>query len=451
MKFPYKKVHFVGIGGIGMSALARILVSLGVEVTGSDISEGANVEALRALGVRVWVPHNAELLPQDAELVVYSSAIPEENPELVRAKDLGIPIISRGRLLAMITEDRESVVVAGSHGKTTTTAMVAKILWDAGLSPTVIVGGRIRDFESANALMGSGSLLVAESDESDGSFLMLHPEVGVLTNIDREHLNYYGDFDALKRAFRTYLEGVRSTRVICMDDENALEVSRGLEALFYSASSARADVFAESIKRERDGSRFVCRTPWGSGEVRLKVPGHHNVLNALAAVAASVIKGCSLEEALSSLSSFKGVERRLTLRGYLNGAPLIDDYAHHPTEISSVLDAVRQMWPERRIIAVFQPHRYSRMKYLWRDFIDALSRADLLFVSDVYSAGERENSFSMDLFLRELSKVKPFEYYPHWSQMEEPLKRLVGEGDLVITLGAGDVWKLCLRLADRSF
>lgn len=254
--------------------------------------------------------------------------------------------------------------------------------------------------------MGNGDFLVAESDESDGSFLLLNPFIGVLTNVDREHLNHYGSFEELKKAFRTFLEFTRRHRVVCMDDQYAIEVSRGLDVLSYSVGNPEAEVYAENLVMDSSGARFVCHTPWGKSEVIIQLAGMYNVSNSLAAVTAACLAGCSLDKAVEALSTFKGVERRLTIRGFRNGAVLVDDYAHHPTEIKNVLQAARQKWPGKRIIAVFQPHRYSRMKLLWRDFLNAFQDADEVWVTDVYAAGEINNGFDMQKFLEEFKKSK---------------------------------------------
>ena len=449
MRFPYRKVHFVGIGGIGMSALARVLLTLGVEVTGSDIAEGANVQQLRSLGVRVSVPHSGDAVGEDVELVVYSSAIPQDNVELVKARTLGIPLMKRGELLAKLASQKRSAVVAGSHGKTTTTALLGKVLWSAGLSPTIVVGGRLMDFESTNALIGSGDLIVAESDESDGSFLMLSPYLGVLTNVDREHLNHYGGFEALKRAFREYLERIRGYRVVCGDDREARSLSSGLDALYYGMG-AGCDVWAEGARSTDGGVRFLCHTPWGRGEVFVRLFGSHNIRNALAALASACLLGVSFEDAVEGISGFTGVERRLTVRGSFNGALLVDDYAHHPTEIVNTIEAARIRWPGRRMVVVFQPHRYSRMKALWREFLGAFDGADELWVTDVYPAGEKPNGFRIEEFLRHLSSRRPVSYFSTWREMVEPLASLLTERDVLITMGAGDVWRLCYSLMELS-
>ncbi len=451
MRFPYRRVHFVGIGGIGMSALAKVLTTLGVEVTGTDISESVNVGMLRSLGIDVRVPHDPSMVGKGVELVVYSSAVPKDNQELLKAKELGIPLVKRGELLAMVVSQKESVVVAGSHGKTTTTAMVGKILWDAGKDPTIIVGGRLMDFESSNALIGSGNLIVAESDESDGSFLMLSPTTGILTNVDKEHLSHYGSFKELKKAFRKFLSQVRRHRVVCADDENAEEVCRNFEAIFYSVRSKDSHVYGEILEEYSEGTRFVYCSPWGIQEMFLPMTGVFNVQNALAAVTVCVLEGVDLDKAAESLAKFKGVERRLTVRGSYKGCLLVDDYAHHPTEIVNTLSAAKKRWPSRRMVVVFQPHRYTRMRDLWREFLSVFHSADSLWVTDVYSAGERCNGFNISSFLSELrERYSRVHFYPTWQEMVEPLKRELDESSVLITLGAGDVWKLCLTLAESD-
>ncbi len=451
MNFPYRKVHFVGIGGIGMSALARVLLTLGVEVTGSDITENLNVKELRKLGANICVPHREEALKNDVELVVFSSAVPQDNVELKKARNIGIPLMKRGKLLAAITKEKRSLIVAGSHGKTTTTAMIGRILWGAGFSPTIIVGGKLKDFQNTNALIGSGELVVAESDESDGTFLHLSPYIGVLTNIDREHLNHYGSFEALKEAFRSYLGHVKGYRVVCMDDPNAYSVSLGFECLYYSLNNYKADITAENLEIKSEGTCFECVSPWGRERFFLKLPGPYNVRNALAAIATAALTGVPLERIACELEKFSGVERRLTVRGYCRGAVLIDDYAHHPTEILNTLEAVRQRWPDKRVLVVFQPHRYSRMKLLWKDFAEVLSKVEELWVTDIYSAGEKSNGFNMESFLKELKRrgISP-NFFKHWRDMITPLRRRLTPEHVLITMGAGDIWKLCNFLAEES-
>lgn len=440
------KVHFIGIGGIGMSALARILLSLGVEVTGSDIAENEAVRELRGKGVEIWVPHDASKIHPDTSMVVYSSAIREDNEERVRAKGMGIEVISRGELLARITGERTCVAVSGSHGKTTTTAMIGKIFIDAFLKPTVIVGGRLRDFSSTNALWGDGEIVITESDESDGSFLHLSPNVGIVTNVDREHLSHYGSFGKLVEAFKIFCENTKEYKILCGDDPVLRDVTCK-NAIYYGLDSF-CDVVIEDVRFYSDRTFFTIRSPWGATDLELGLLGLHNVRNATASYVAAKIFGISDDIIYNSLSTFSGVERRMTLVGTVNGAYLIDDYAHHPTEVRATLGALRQRWRNNRIIAVFQPHRYSRMSSVWQDMVDSFDSADEVWVTDVYSAGEtNEYGFSIELFIEKLRERHPNVHFYHtWREMLEPLKRLLGEGDVLVTLGAGDVGKLCREL-----
>ncbi len=446
----FKKVHFVGVGGIGMSALARILLDMGVEVSGSDLVESSNLATLKKLGAYVYAPHNADLMPNDLDLLVYSSAIPEDNPEVVKGKKLGIPCIRRGELLAKIVNEKFSVLVAGSHGKTTTTSMMAKIAFDAGLHPTVIVGGKIKDLKDTNAYLGSGKLVIAETDESDGTFLLLKPSMCVVTNIDKEHLNFYGGFEPLKRAFREFLENTKGLRLVFKDDEVLDSISSHLDRITYSLKDKTSDIFVEDVKMGSYGSRFRVNTPWGNYSISILLPGIHNVQNATAAFSAMLALGVGEEKAIKSLEEFSGVERRLTIRGELNGIVVVDDYAHHPTEILNTLRAVKLKWPGKRIIAVFQPHRFSRIKYLWKDFAGVFKDADVVWITDIYAAGEKENDFEIGKLVTEISKVsgKDVFYVSHWEDMVYPILRILDGNDVVITLGAGDIWKFCHRLLE---
>lgn len=440
-----RKVHFIGIGGIGMSALARILIDMGVEVSGSDLNENANTRGLKELGAYVYTPHSADLMPDDIDMVVYSSAVPQDNEELVKARRLGVPIKKRGELLAMITRERFSLLVAGSHGKTTTTSMMAKAAIDAGLSPTVIVGGRIADLENSNAYMGSGNMVIAETDESDGTFLLLEPTISVVTNIDREHLNYYGTFDRLLDAFRKFLENTKKERIVFRDNEHLEAVSRGLDCMTYSLEDPSASAYIRDVRMGEFGSRFVVDSPWGSYELSISMPGLHNVQNATASFLALVAAGVSPDKVVEGLSGFKGVERRLTVRGSRKGVVVVDDYAHHPTEIKNTLKAIRIKWPHKKVVAVFQPHRYSRLKYLWEDFASSFADADVVWITDVYSAGERENDFEMGGFVEKIAECSKRDvfYVPSWRDMVYPVMKILEGNDVVVTLGAGDIWKFC--------
>lgn len=440
------KVHFIGIGGIGMSALARVLVTLGYKITGSDITENQNVEELRKLGVEIWVPHDASKIHKDTELVVYSSAILPSNPELIEAKKRNLRIMSRGELLAKVTCEKRCIAIGGSHGKTTTTGMIGKILYDAGLSPTIIVGGRLRDFDSTNALWGDGNIVVTETDESDGSFLYLTPSVSVITNVDMEHVSHYGSYENLVKAFYQFCENTRDYRVLYGDDDILRTFSiQGI--VRYGMQKVVNDVVVEEVKFYTDRTSFKVNSPWGNVEVCIGLLGLHNVKNATASITVSALLGIPLEKAAESLGSFKGVERRLTIVGEKKGITLIDDYAHHPTEVKSTLSAIRQRWKDNRVIAIFQPHRYSRMSLLWEEFLNSFHLADEVWVTGVYSAGEVPGGFDMDLFVKKLRDLHGcVRFYESWKDMVDPILSYLKYGDVVVTLGAGDVGKLCKEL-----
>ncbi|MGB9668154.1 MAG: UDP-N-acetylmuramate--L-alanine ligase [Thermosulfidibacteraceae bacterium] len=440
------KVHFIGIGGIGMSALARILLTLGVKVTGSDVAENANTKDLKNMGVEIWIPHDPEKIHRDTRLVVYSSAIRDDNPELVRAKNMGIEVISRGELLARITKEKTCIAVAGSHGKTTTTAMIGKIFFDALFKPTLIVGGRLKDFNSSNALWGDGGIVITESDESDGSFLHLEPYASVVTNVDREHLSYYGSFEKLVEAFRVFCKNTKSYKVVCGDDQNLRDMN--LKGVIYYGLDPRNDVVIESVRFYREKTFFTVRSNWGVLDIELSVLGLHNVKNATASYVMAKCFGIGDDIIYNALSSFSGVERRLTVVGVRDGIVFIDDYAHHPTEVKATLSALRQKWIENRIIVVFQPHRYSRMKYVFEDLLGAFDGVDEVWVTDVYSAGElNTNGFCISEFVRLLcDRIGCVKFYSDWREMVNPLKKTLKKGDVLVTLGAGDIGKLCREL-----
>ena len=435
------RVHFVGMGGVGMSALARILLSMGVEVSGSDIQRNVLLDQLEQLGARVHIGHRAEQVG-DARLVVYSTAIKGDNPELVEARRKGIPVVHRGEMLAKIMAEKEGVAVAGSHGKTTTSAMVAAILIEAGWEPTVLVGGRLLSMDT-NALLGKGRLIVAEADESDGSFLKLSPHYAVVTNVDREHLDHYGDFSALVEAFHTFLGHVQDLALICWDDP-VLRKMEG-EGLVTYGFSPGAFYRAVDVRKEWGGQSFACfRGEEELGRVMIRLPGYHNVLNALAALALSLEMGVEWEEGVAALASFAGVDRRLTPKGEVKGVLVVDDYGHHPTEIRCTLEAAKQEWPHRRMVVVFQPHRYSRTKTLLEDFWESFHGTEELVVMEIYPAGESPNGVTgEDLWRGVIRKSSPRALFlPTKGEVVEHLVRTLREGDLLITLGAGDVWKV---------
>jgi len=434
-----EKVHFIGIGGIGMSALARILVSMGFFVSGSDIQESKIVKELRDIGVKVYIGHKAEQI-EGASLVVYSSAIKPDNPELQEAKRKDIPILHRGEMLAKVMEKKNAVAIAGSHGKTTTTSLVAMILMEAGWEPTVIVGGRLTSV-GTNAFLGSGDFVVAETDESDGSFLKLKPSYAIVTNIDREHLEHYGSFTSLVEAFFTFLSQVKEKKVICIDDRILREISH--DAITYGFSKDAI----YSVKNVRKEGKYRYFTPLYKGkelqEIKMGLSGWHNVQNALGALALCLEMGVSLDNVFEALSKFEGVERRLTVKGEAKGIVVVDDYGHHPTEIKCTLKAVLESWPERRIVVLFQPHRYTRVKALLEEFSKAFHDAHEVWVTEIYSAGEAPNGVTgADVYNGIKRKSNPsVRYIPDINDAPFILANELKEGDLLLTLGAGDVWK----------
>ncbi len=441
------RVHFIGMGGVGMSALARILLSMGVEVSGSDIQRNRLLDQLEGLGARVYIGHRAEQVG-NARLVVYSTAIKENNPELLEARRRGIPVVHRGEMLARIMAEKEGVAVAGSHGKTTTSALVAAILIEAGWEPTVLVGGRLLSMDT-NALLGQGRLIVAEADESDGSFLHLHPHYAVVTNVDREHLDHYGDFYALVKAFESFLDRVQDMAVVCWDDALLREMV-GQGRVTYG-SYPGAQYRAVDVKRERKGQSFLCvKEGRELGRVRIRLPGGHNVLNALGALALSLEMGVEWSRAVEALATFAGVDRRLTPKGEARGVLVVDDYGHHPTEIKCTLQAARQEWPERRLVVVFQPHRYSRTRALLEEFWRSFSDTDSLVVMEIYSAGESPNGVTgMDLWRGVKKESCPQALFlPTREEVVNHLLGILREGDLLVTLGAGDVWRVGMQVLE---
>ncbi len=435
------RVHFVGMGGVGMSALARILLSMGVEVSGSDIQRNLLLDQLEELGARVYIGHRAEQVG-DARLVVYSTAIKEDNPELVEARKRNIHVVHRGEMLARIMAEKEGVAIAGSHGKTTTSALVAAILMEVGWEPTVLVGGRLLSMDT-NALLGEGRLIVAEADESDGSFLHLRPHHAVVTNIDREHLDHYGDFEALVKAFRTFLGHVKERAVVCWDDP----VLRGMvgEGHITYGFSPGAYYRAVDVRKEGRGQSFLCLKDGEElGRVEIRLPGSHNVSNALGALALALEMGVEWSRAVNALAAFAGVDRRLTLKGEVKGVLVVDDYGHHPTEIRCTLQAARQEWPERRLVVVFQPHRYSRTRALLEEFWSSFRDTEELVVMEIYPAGESPNGVTARDLWRGVKRESCPQalYIPTREEVVNYLVRNLKEGDLLVTLGAGDVWKV---------
>lgn len=435
------KIHFIGIGGAGMSALATICIAKGDEVSGSDISENDAIHRLRSMGARIYKSHTPENV-LGVELVIYSSAIHPENVELTSAKEQGIPLLKRGELLAWLMEGKKGIVVAGTHGKTTTTSLISLMLDKNCLEPTIIIGGEVNDI-GGNAKLGKGELFVAEADESDGSFLFLAPWIAVITNIDSDHLDFYGSMEELVKAFLDFAHRVREDGYIvaCYDNPLLRQMRFPRSTLTYGLSP-EAEIRADNIRVSPSGTS--CRVYKGDEELfelNLKLVGRENVSNALAAIAVGTILGLNPEGVKRSLEDFKGVHRRLEKIGSFNDILIYDDYAHHPTEISVTLRTLREAFPRRRLICVFQPHRFTRTKLLYRELANALKEADILLISDIYPAGEKPiKNVSTSLILDTLKEIgKEAIYVQDLEAVPDYLLDLSKPEDIIITLGAGNI------------
>jgi len=454
-----RQIHFVGIGGAGMCGIAEVLLNQGYEISGSDLSESAVTKRLQSLGMSVFIGHHAGNIA-GANVVVVSSAVNEENPEIIEARKHRIPVVPRAEMLAEIMRYRHGIAVAGTHGKTTTTSLLASVFGEAGLDPTFVIGGRLNS-AGTNAKLGGSRYLVAEADESDASFLHLTPMVAVVTNIDADHMHTYGgDFSKLKQTFIDFLHNLPfyGAAVMCVDDpvveEIIPQVSRSV--ITYGVS-AHADYRAESITQRGIHTTFIAKRPGKHQDLKvtLSMPGHHNVLNALATIAIATDEGIEDKAIQKGLANFQGVGRRFQVHGeYDTGrgqVMLVDDYGHHPVEVEATIKAIRAGWPNKRLVMVYQPHRYSRTCDLYEDFVKVLSEVDVLLLMDVYSAGERPipgaDSRSLCRSLRHRGKVDPI-FIDDGSEIESVLGNLLEDGDLLITQGAGDIGRLSVRLAD---
>jgi len=436
-------VHFIGIGGTGMSGLAKILLELGLPVSGSDLVATPVTKRLETLGATCYVGHEAKNVINPS-LVVVSSAIKSDNPELKTAQKRKIPVIHRSELLAYLMKKQKGIAVAGTHGKTTTTSMLALVLEKNGLDPTVVVGGELSDLGS-NAKLGQGDYLVTEADESDGSFLKLKPVVSIITNIEDDHLDYYGNIGKIKDSFSKFISLTKVSAFVCLDDPRIIEVIKDckLPLVTYAINNHRADYVLKNIHLNPNGSRGeVFYHSHLLGLLELAIPGQHNLLNALAALAAARWVGLDFERIALTLRHFLGVERRFQLRGEVKGIKVIDDYAHHPSEIKATLQAARQIKPQR-IISVFQPHRYTRTSFLSERFGSAFKQSDLVIVSDIYSAGEAcLNGINAQLIVKAILQQgnKEVKYIADKKEIVPYLTGVIRPGDLVMTIGAGDIW-----------
>jgi len=447
----YRIIHFVGIGGIGMSGIAEVLHNLGYEVTGSDAKESDTTNRLAGLGIKVHIGHRAENV-DDAHVVVISSAVSKDNAEVVEAKRKSIPVIPRAEMLAELARLKYGILVAGAHGKTTTTSLVSTVLSNSGLDPTVVIGGRLKSTGS-NAMLGQGNFLVAEADESDGSFLRLSPTIAVVTNIDREHMDFFKTMDSLKDAFLSFMNKVPfyGIAIVCIENEDLRKLLPGVHRKYitYGLSSA-ADVYAADIKKGFMSVTFdVVYKGENLGSFTLPVPGMHNVLNSLAAIIVARQLKVDMDAIKGALKKFSGIQRRFELKGEEKGIKVFDDYGHHPTEIKATLSAAREGLltghGAGKLFVIFQPHRYTRTRDLMNEFTSCFSEADVLCLLDVYSAGEKPISGVDSKALLERVKdsgQKDVVYFPDREKLLNNLLERLRSGDVVFTLGAGDVWKL---------
>jgi UDP-N-acetylmuramate--alanine ligase len=456
MRRRIQHIHFVGIGGIGMCGIAELLHDQGYRVSGSDLRDGATVARLRQLGIEVQVGHDAGRLG-NVDVCVYSSAVRPGNPELVEAERRKIPVIPRAEMLAEIMRLKDGIAVGGSHGKTTTSSLIAHVLHAAGLDPTAVIGGRVLlpDASPTTTRMGDSDLLVAEADESDGSFLRLAPVTAVVTNIDAEHVDHYGSYQALENAFVEFANKVPfwGLTVLCLDHPGVQAiVPRMTRRHITYGFASQADLIASDLHSDGPGTRFEVR--WrdeGLGTARVRLPGRHNVLNALATIAVALDLEVPFEDVVAALDSFLGIERRFERKGESQGVQVVDDYGHHPAEIRATLAAAREIH-EGRVLVAFQPHRYTRTRSLWDEFTAAFNDADVLFLTEIYAANENKIPGVDAAGLVEAIQAHGHRDAHLVSDLETVVDRVLAEarpGDLVITLGAGNISTLGTRILAR--
>ncbi|MBI4977772.1 MAG: UDP-N-acetylmuramate--L-alanine ligase [Spirochaetes bacterium] len=444
-----QKIHFIGIGGIGMSGIARILMSMGYGVSGSDLHAGEVTDALKKKGATIYIGHNASNIADNLDLVVTSSAIDEKNPEVLRARERGIVIIHRAEMLAEIMRLRYGIAISGTHGKTTTTSLASHLLADAGLAPTSVIGGKYFNINT-NANFGKGRYLVCEADESDGSFLMLSPVLAVVTNIDNDHMDHYGTEKALRDAFVTFINGIPfyGSAFLCFENAAVRAIVPRITKKFYSYGfNKKYDIYASDIRHHDDGSTFHVHVKGDDlGEFTLPLLGEHNILNALAAIGTAVFLKVKPSVIRRSLVHFAGVGRRLN---QLAAGPVrvYDDYGHHPTEIKATLAALKPT-VQGKLIVVFQPHRYSRTKILFREFGRAFGDADTVIITDIYAAGEKPvKGVNGKLIFSEVKKHAKDVHFAAKDDIIPLLTRISRAGDTVLSLGAGDIYRTGERFA----
>ncbi|MFZ5570581.1 MAG: UDP-N-acetylmuramate--L-alanine ligase [Thermodesulfobacteriota bacterium] len=447
-------IFFVGIGGIGMSGIAELLLNLGYKVSGSDIRSSDITRRLQRLGGTIYEGHAGHQI-QGADVVVTSSAIGPGNPEVTAARKAAIPVIPRAEMLAELMRIKYSIAVAGAHGKTSTTSIIAAVLAQGGLDPTVVIGGKLKSIDT-NAVLGGGEFIVAEADESDGSFLKYSPAIAVVTNIDREHLDFYPDLPAIKKVFVDFIDRIPfyGLAVLCLDNESIQDLIPAVKKRFTTYGlNTQADLQARQVSHKGPTSQFtLIHRGRPLGEILLNLPGTHNVQNAMASIAVGLELGIPFPTIKAALETLPGVRRRMEIKGEGHGITVMDDYGHHPTEIKSTLSAIRQSWPHKRLVVVFQPHRYTRTRALFDEFTRAFYQSDSLVVLPIYAAGEepipgveagrlfeniRDHGHKDVIYFGEPAAAVPY------------LMKTLKQGDILLTLGAGDVWKLGEQLLQQ--
>jgi UDP-N-acetylmuramate--alanine ligase len=442
-----EKIHFVGIGGIGMSGIAEVLLNLGYKVSGSDLRQSDTTERLAAIGGEIYIGHARENLSH-VDVVVTSTAVQEDNPEVLEARELMIPVIPRAEMLAELMRMKFGIAIAGTHGKTTTTSMVATILTHGGIDPTIVIGGKLNTL-GTNAVLGQGKFLVAEADESDGSFLKLSPTIAVVTNIDADHLDFYtGGISQIKEIFVDFINKIPfyGLAVLCLDDRNIADIIPLVKKRFLTYGlSSQADIRATQVRIEGGSATFVAHYKgYRMGQVTYSMPGAHNVLNALACIAVAMELDIPFNLIQEGFARFGGVGRRFQVKGEVGGIMVVDDYGHHPTEIRATLAAAKGGWSERRLVVAFQPHRYTRTKELFDEFVKCFYDADLLVLTDIYAASETPiDGISSESLANEVRKhgQRDVTYIADRGALAEHLAGLAKPGDIILTLGAGNIWQ----------
>ena len=448
MKFrKINNIFFVGIGGIGMSGIAELLMNLKFNISGSDISENENVNRLRNMGVDIRIGHNINNVTNDIDVLVYSSAVPPENPEIIRAKQKGIPVIRRAEMLGELISVKEtSIAVGGTHGKTTTSSMVGTILSYTKMDPTLVVGGLVHNLDT-NSKLGSGDIIVVEADEYDRSFLALKPTISIITNIELEHMDCYENLGDLQNAFMKFCKSVPfyGAIIACIDSPAVQEIITKIERPMITYGRSRDAAYrAKNLRFHENKSTYtVFRAEECLGDIELNVPGEHNVLNSLAAVTLGIEMGLSFENIAKGIQSYKGVRRRFDIKGIYNDILIVDDYAHHPTEVEATLKSAKSGW-DRRIVAVFQPHLFTRTKQFFREFANALQSADIVIITDIYPAREQPIAgVTSKLIYDELSNKmgESSHHVPDLDDLIYKLDKITQPEDMVITMGAGNIWR----------